>query len=293
VFLPHLITIVLVWIRDKLTQLDHSFAINIAAYAIMSNHYHLVLKINPTTAENWSIDEVFDRWCQLFNGPMLVQQYRNGDYLDTAQLNQLNHYADTYRERLSSLSWFMKCLNESIARKANAEDNCTGHFWESRFKSQALLDEQALISCMAYVDLNPIRANMADTPEHSEFTSIQQRITETTQSLNTLIPKLLGFANRLDDDNALPFTLNDYIDLVDWSGRAIHTTKKGKIPDHLPSIFNRLGIQPEPFLNYLAKKERFNTVIGSPQSLKQAALHQGKRFFKGINAATRLYPKLT
>ena len=67
-------------------------------------------------------------------------------------------------------------LNEHIAREANKEDNVTGRFWEGRFKSQALLDEQALITCMAYVDLNPVRAGIVDTPEASDYTSIQERI---------------------------------------------------------------------------------------------------------------------
>jgi hypothetical protein len=77
----------------------------------------------------------------------------------------LNRLIEQYRNRLDDLGLFMKCLNVPIARQANKEDGCTGHFWESRFKSQALLSEDALLTCMAYVDLNPFRAGMCNTPE--------------------------------------------------------------------------------------------------------------------------------
>jgi hypothetical protein len=80
------------------------------------------------------------------------------------------------RKRLCSLSWFMARLNLFIARAANKEDKVKKRFWESRFKCQALLDEAAIATCMVYVDLNPIRAGLAGTPEESDYTSIQERI---------------------------------------------------------------------------------------------------------------------
>ena len=104
---------------------------------------------------------------------------------------------------MHDISWFMKVLNENIAKQANAEDDCTGHFWESRYKSQALLDEQAVLSAMAYVDLNPVRADMAPTPEQSDHTSIQLRI----EHWKSKSQKLNGKASIANDENLQPKSL--------------------------------------------------------------------------------------
>jgi REP element-mobilizing transposase RayT len=133
------------WIEARLRQLAGVFAIDIAAYAVMSNHYHIVLKVDQPRAVDWSDDEVLERWTRLFSGPLLVQRYLNADtraQMGEAELDAVARWAETYRQRLADLSWFMRVLNEAIARQANAEDGVTGRFWEGRFKSQALLDEQ-------------------------------------------------------------------------------------------------------------------------------------------------------
>ena len=149
------------WIEDRLLEITDAFAIDVAAYAIMSNHYHVVLHINRDKALAWSVPEVIDHWHRLFNGSALSQRFVEGKALGQAERDALSEQVNVWRERLMSLSWFMRCVNEPIAREANHEDDATGRFWEGRFKSQALLDEKALAACMAYVDLNPIRARMA------------------------------------------------------------------------------------------------------------------------------------
>jgi len=178
----------------------------------------------------------------------------------------------------------MRCINEPIARMANREDHCSGRFWEGRFKSQALLDARAVLACMAYVELNPIRAAMASTPEQSDYTSIQERILRPEDS--TLRP----FAAQ--DEDGIPFHLKDYLELVDWGGREVKRHKRGYIPAHAPPILTRLKMNAAPVLDYLAKDEIPSLgALGPVSRLKAFANSVGRKFIKGHAIGNRLCPE--
>jgi len=274
------------WIVDRMRLLSSLFSIDLCAYAVMSNHYHIVIRVNPEKADQWTEQEVAERWTQLFSKPSIIHRYLGGVNLTVGEQHQVTQLISIWRQRLTDLSWYMRCLNEPIARMANSEDDCTGRFWEGRFKSQALLDERAVLACMAYVDLNPIRAAMANTPEQSDFTSIQERIRH-PDSLS-----LRPFAERADDDVGIPFELKEYLELVDWAGHEIKLGKKGYISGDTPPILNRLGMNAEPVLTYLYRTEKHSFGALGPVSMLRAFAHSvGRRFIKGLEEGRRLCPE--
>lgn len=257
------------WLEDLILEQADIFAIDVCAYAVMSNHYHLLLHINQEAAQNLSHDQIIHKWHQLYKGNYISQRYVQGVPLGQAELTFLKDTVERWREKLMSISWFMRRLNERISRQANAEDHCTGHFWEGRFKSQALLDEAALLACMAYVDLNPIRASMAKTPETSDHTSIKRRITDTKASLKQLHP-FVGDP-RKNMPQGLAFALLDYIELVEWTGRIIRNDKRGFINKVEPPILQRLSLDTDNWINLTQHFEMsFSSMAGSTLQLTQA-----------------------
>jgi hypothetical protein len=288
-----------IWLVDKIKFLSTVFSIDIAAYAIMSNHYHLVLKVNRDKALNLTRDEVIDRWYQLYHGCVLVDRYRAGEKLDSAHMFRINEIVDEWRSRLYDISWFMRNLNEFIARKANKEDDCTGKFWEGRFQSQALLDESAILSCMMYVDLNPIRAKEANSLLESDFTSIQERIKQyqsfkkQNNSLNTKAnkkleftvlkqPKLLLNFGSSADKNTIPFTLDDYLELADFSSRLIVPNKRGSVVKSSPKILEVLNIEVNSWLNTIQHfRRQYANFAGSKSSLMKCAHSHNHSWYKG------------
>jgi len=177
--------------------------------------------------------------------------------------------------------------------KANKEDNCTGRYWEGRFKSQALLDEKALITCMAYVDLNPVRAKMNDSVEESEYTSIFERIhnkshhTEENKSVHKPLVKFIAANHQLQ---GIAFNLLDYLTLVDWTGRMICTNKRGAIPAQVPALLSILELDCETWC-MLANDfgKTYHGAVGSLEELTLFAQHTGKHWIAGKRKLQKIY----
>lgn len=278
------------WVEDKILFLTQVFAIDVCAYSIMNNHTHIVLYVDAKAIETWSTRDILNRWHRLFKGTLLTQDFVNNKPLDDSQLLTVEQTASVYKKRLIDISWFMRILNECIARKANKEDKCTGRFWEGRFKSQALLDEAALMACMAYVELNPIRAKIATTPETSDYTSIKLRIQKAPRNEQpaTLMPFVGN--QRKCMTKGLPFELKDYIDLVDLTGRSLKDGKRGFINNQLPDILKRLNISAG---NWLTISKQFTKVfhgaVGTAQVLTEFNDRQHKKRRCNISNIQKLF----
>ncbi len=239
------------WIEERLLQLSEVFCIDIAGYSVMSNHYHVVLRVDKEQADLLSDDQVIDRWRRLYRGPDIVTRYKNGESLSRSERNQLKSVVSQWRDNLSNLSRLIGNLNEYIARKANKEDECKGAFWESRFKSQAVLDLPALLATLCYVDLNPVRAKMAKTPESSQYTSVQRRLSKRKSGLIPFQAKRPENHERnsgIFTCNWIPISFRDYLELLEWTGKQLKIGKRGAIGPDSPSIMSRLGYTAEQWV---------------------------------------------
>jgi hypothetical protein len=272
------------WIEQRIHLVAGCFAVAIDAYAVMSNHLHLVLRIDPDEALRWPDDEVAARWVRLF------PPREDSDAAVEAKCLRL--LADpvrieTLRQRLGNLSWLMRCLVEPIARRANREDGCKGRFWERRYKCQALCDERAILAAMAYVDLNPIRAGMADRLETSAYTSAAVRISEATMNSALLTASLKPVAGSLRP--AVDITTTDYLHILDWTGRQLAPGKRGRITPDAPSILTILDHDEKRWtIRVAAFGSGWHRAVGSAQDLIAIAERMGQQWLKGIRLALKL-----
>jgi hypothetical protein len=259
-----------IWIDRRIEELSQIFSIAVGGFSIMDNHIHLLLRLDPEVAAGWSDEEVVRRWGRLFpprdkkRQPLPVSQVWVEDRLKHPE------WVATARARLQSLSWLMKCLKEPLARLANRQDKTRGFFFEGRFKSVAILDEESLLAVCAYIDLNPVAAGIAEVPETSKHTSIKERVDHIDTQGRTEDLKaarkgsvagsqasagleesiwLCPIEDRRRIDSSREgmiegFSLGNYLVLVDYTGR-LFRQRKAAISREVAGIFERIGTTAE------------------------------------------------
>ena len=249
------------WIEDRLELLASNFAISVCGFSVMDDHLHVLVRLDPDVAKKWSNEEVVRRWNAVYpprtlnvDDPKAMRTWIDQELADASKVTN-------YRQRLTDLGWLMKAIREPLARLANKEDDCKGTFWESRYKSIAVLDEEALLATCAYIDLNPVVAGMAATPETSRHTSVRQRVRH-VKAKGKLKQLKAGSraAGRIEQDHWLcpledrrgrarqgmleGLSLGNYLSLVDYTSR-LYRNDKARLSREVAGIFERLGASPE------------------------------------------------
>jgi hypothetical protein len=281
----------------------------------MSNHTHQILRSRPDIVKNWNDRQIAERWLRL-----TPKRDRQGNPIDPTedQITSLSNDAESIAElrvRLSDVSWWMRYFSHHMACRANKEDSLKGHFWEARFGSELLVDNASLLACMIYVDLNPVRAKMATTPEESDYTGAKDRIDDLRISLGTSDSVELTLTSsehsihdweRLDNQHcgwlspveideakdpvgpdedptgrrasrkgAVAMSLARYLDLLDWAGRSIRSDKRGAIPAGLPPILRRIGLTPKSLFHQMLSFGSPHESEFVPGSFGDSASHRG------------------
>ena len=275
------------WVSLRLCALLDVFAVELVAYAVMSNHVHSLVRIRPDVAKGWSPEEVARRWRTILPRHRGQNGASEPSEEEIRQIVSKPELVEIYRKRLTSISWFFRFLNEYIARKANHEDDCKGRFWEGRFRCQRVYDVSGILTCSSYIDLNPIRAGIAKTPEQSKHTSIRDRIyLRQKKSFKSKIPLV-----PIPEISKNCLTLDDYITLVDTTGRLL-VEGKASIPRGISPILERLEISGEHWVETEQELRRlFPRVIGPARMIEQAAVEAKKSWFHGLSAARAIFKR--
>lgn len=304
------------WLLAMLTSLASIFCIEIFKYSIMDNHLHLILRNRPDLVREWSKENILRRAMRLFPDKFR----RLGWYVEPQDplpqhLLENQELIEEMRSRLCDISWLMKVLQERIARHCNSEDEVSGHFWADRFKSKPLLDDAAVLACSMYIDLNPIRAGVADRPEQSKYTSAYDRIRGMLARRNKRKGKVksddvlpdfflapLNVTGDYEDEDLeaaglrasnkgiFEMTLDIYLKLLDNVGRMLQTGKRGAIPEDLASILERIGIRPEHFADCVDTYGHWTRqVVGSEKKLREMAEKMKSKWLQGVKKASHFF----
>lgn len=280
------------WLEDRLRRFAAHFGIDLLCFSILSNHFHQILRSRPDVVPTWDDTEVARRWLMICP----VRKDGQGNPLEPTEV-ELNTIRlnpgrlATIRRRLSDISWWMRLLCQPLAVKANREEDQLGRFWQGRFRAVRICDEAALLACAAYVDLNPIRAALAETLEGSDYTSVQRRIeslprngtragcasdqflapVEIDESRDAVGAVGSRSAFRASDKGFLPMSQIEYIRLLHWTARIVVAGKSGATPVDTPDVLDRLGLTALEWSGLVGDFERLfsSLAAGLPGTLAE------------------------
>lgn len=269
------------WIRDRLAFLAGVYAIDVLSFSVTANQFQVVLRSRPDVVREWSDEEIAVRWWKLFP----KRRTKEGDADEPLQmdLQVLCARSTELRPRMSSISWFMRCVSEVIARWANAEDQCTGRFWEGRFKSTLLEDSAAVLGGMIFVDLKGVQTSETSSVEESTCTSLRERL----QDLAAVPPEISGSKAELivatgeqsgwlspmkcQETNGEPLgrcsadrrrasdwycanlSLLDYHQLAEWTAACVRSGGSHAILEYPPRAVRGLQLDQTGWLNLISR----------------------------------------
>lgn len=300
------------WIEDRLKFLAGVFAIDVAGFAVLDNHMHVLVRLAPERIQEWTDDYVVRKWARLFPPRSADRKLIKVTDEWVAQKAADEQFVLKARARLADLGWFMKCLKEPLARMANKAESQTGAFWQSRYKSIAILDDEALLATCAYIDLNPVAAGIASLPEQSEHTSVKTRVDHCREQGRMadlqasragsvagakaaagleeqlwLCPiddarKHGGRAGMLDS-----FGLGSYLQLLDYTSRLVRRGK-ARVSAEVEAILDRLGTSKDVWSTTVLELFRRTTPVGVAfafcrDKLRAAAAHRGCHHMDNLN----------
>ena len=274
----------------------------------------------------WDDTEVARRWLMLC--PVRRSKDRSPEEPNEAELNSIRNdpqKLELIRLRLSDITWWMRLLCQNVAMRANVEDQELGRFWQSRFRAVRLLDEAAIVACAAYVDLNPIRAAIAESLATSDYTSVQRRMqaeqvtpkpptplkadgqphSDMPTGNNKMVPTMSsestdGFLapvelktvaseakdlgsvpsltrQRCSDKGFLPMPQEDYLKLLEWTGRQLHRGQRGRIPARCEPILKQLKLDRRTWCDLVAGFGKlFIHVAGRPRTIDATCSRVGQ-----------------
>ena len=303
------------WIEELLQHFAACFGIDLLCYSILSNHYHLILRTRPDVVDSWDETEVARRWLMICPPRKIADKPAEPTEAELNSIRGCPVRVAEIRQRLSSVSWWMRLLNQRVAQRANKEENEKGRFWQDRYRAIRLIDEESLVACAAYVELNPIRAAIAATLEESDYTSVKRRIeterhvargeacsppsqrdaflsrVELNEAEGPIGPQPSQSGHRCSEKGFLPMTTRQYLELLDWTARKAVPGKRGSTPRDTPPVLKRLGLEESRWCELIRSfEETFCHVAGRTDRVSVLRSHLTGRRFRMRPSASALLP---